>query len=276
MAEFGLRYPCFKRKTASSGVVLGKAVAANLTVNLASGELYGDDVLAEQLSEFSSGSLAMETDNMADEVAHEIYGATVTEGVVTYNKDDSAPEGILGYFKVLMVNKVKKYRAYIYPSVRAALGNDNGQTRGNSITFQTAQTTFTIFADSVTGHWRLTKECASEADAKAFIDQYCGISDQSEPTPPDATLSSLSLGTASLSPEFASGTTVYTAATTNATNTVTAVATDNDATIAITLGENTTVTNGEAATWAEGANTLTIVVTNGTATKTYTVTVTKS
>jgi len=43
----------------------------------------------------------------------------------------------------------------------------------------------------------------------------------------------------------------------------------------ITVGE-TTVVNGQAATWAEGANTLSVVVTNGSQTKTYTVTVTKS
>ena len=59
MAEFGAKYPCFKPNGAASGIVLGKLAAANLTVNLASGELYADDSLAEQLSEFSSGSLAM-------------------------------------------------------------------------------------------------------------------------------------------------------------------------------------------------------------------------
>lgn len=56
MAEFGAKYPCFKPNGASHGFVLGKLAAANLTVNLASGELYADDSLAEQLSEFSSGS----------------------------------------------------------------------------------------------------------------------------------------------------------------------------------------------------------------------------
>lgn len=56
---------------------------------------------------------------------------------------------------------------------------------------------------------------------------------------------------------------------------MTATPTDQDATVAITNG-STSVTNGEAATWEVGENTLTIVVTNGTATETYTVTVTKS
>lgn len=92
---------------------------------------------------------------------------------------------------------------------------------------------------------------------------------------PDATLSSLSLGSLTLSPAFSSAVTEYTATTTNSTNTVSATATDKSATIEIKNG-STTVDNGSAATWSEGENILTIKVTNGSEVKTYTVTVTKS
>ncbi|MBQ6206020.1 MAG: cadherin-like beta sandwich domain-containing protein [Oscillospiraceae bacterium] len=91
----------------------------------------------------------------------------------------------------------------------------------------------------------------------------------------NAKLSALSLGSLTLSPTFDADTTAYTAATTNATNTVTATAADSNATVAITNG-STTVANGSAATWSDGENTLTITVTSGAATKTYTVTVMKS
>lgn len=93
----------------------------------------------------------------------------------------------------------------------------------------------------------------------------------------DATLSSLSLGAATLSPTFAPETTTYTAATTNATNVVNAIPADAGATIELTLNDNQ-VANGSALTWAEGSNTLTIKVTaeDGTTTQEYTVTVTKS
>jgi hypothetical protein len=53
------------------------------------------------------------------------------------------------------------------------------------------------------------------------------------------------------------------------------VAKDGEATIEILNGD-TPVANGAAATWGEGANILTINVTNGVETETYTVTVTKS
>lgn len=90
-----------------------------------------------------------------------------------------------------------------------------------------------------------------------------------------ASLSGLTIGSLTLTPTFSADVAEYTASTTNATNTVTATAEDANATIEIKNGE-TTVTNGAAATWADGENTLTIKVTNGTAEKVYTVTVTKS
>ena len=91
----------------------------------------------------------------------------------------------------------------------------------------------------------------------------------------DARLSSLTIGSLTLTPAFNKSVFVYTASTTNATNTVTAVAKDGDATIEI-LNGSTPVTNGTAATWADGENILTINVTSGEETETYTITVTKS
>ena len=95
--------------------------------------------------------------------------------------------------------------------------------------------------------------------------------DKANPT----TLSSLKIGSLALSPDFSAATTTYTAATTSATNVITVTPTDSRATVAITVGANA-VANGTVATWASGANTVTIKVTNGKASTTYTVTVTKS
>lgn len=67
----------------------------------------------------------------------------------------------------------------------------------------------------------------------------------------------------------------YTAATTNATNKITAVADDEEATVEILVGE-VEVESGSAATWEDGENTVTVTVTNGDLEKVYTVVVTKS
>lgn len=91
----------------------------------------------------------------------------------------------------------------------------------------------------------------------------------------NASLSGLTIGSLELTPSFDPDVTEYTAATENATNKVTAVAADENAEISIVNGE-TVVENEGSATWEAGENTLTVTVTNGTAEKTYTVTVTKS
>jgi hypothetical protein len=212
----------------------------------------------------------METDDLTADNASALYGATLSgDGTLAYKAGDTAPLGELAYYQVLMRNKIKFYRGIYYPQARAALGNDNAQTKGSSITFQTTSTTFTIFAEN-DGTWRLTKEFDNEVDARDWVDARCGIPSVA------ADLSALTLGSLTLAPTFDSGVTSYTAATTNATNTVTATAADSGATVVITLNASTNVPNGTAATWDEGSNTLAVLVTNGASNKTYTVTVTKS
>ena len=91
----------------------------------------------------------------------------------------------------------------------------------------------------------------------------------------DATLKSLKISNKTLTPTFDAGAKTYTLSTTDATNTITAVANSSTATIVINNGD-TTVSNGSAATWTDGENTVTITVTDGNDVETYTVTVTKS
>lgn len=95
------------------------------------------------------------------------------------------------------------------------------------------------------------------------------------PSIPDTTLSSLVLGGLTLTPEFDPTVTSYTAATADSTNTITATASDNSASVVIKNGDDT-VTSGSAATWTSGANAVTVTVTKGGYTKTYNINVTKS
>ena len=166
MASFGAKYPHFSKiktepddalPTYEGPVNIGRLVKADLTVNLASGKLYADDELAESVDEFSSGSVAMETDDMTDDVAAEVYGCTVEEKKVHYKAGDSAPLGGLAYYKVLMRKGVKLFKGYFYPRVKAVLGNDNAATKADSITFGTNSTTFTVFRCN-SDDWRITEE----------------------------------------------------------------------------------------------------------------------
>ena len=78
-----------------------------------------------------------------------------------------------------------------------------------------------------------------------------------------------------MTPVFDAETLEYAASTSNNTNKVTAVAAEEGAEIEIKLG-NTVIENESSPTWESGVNILTIKVTNGDVSTTYTVTVTKS
>ena len=97
----------------------------------------------------------------------------------------------------------------------------------------------------------------------------------------DATLQSLAVGALSLSPSFDADTMTYTASATNATSSaaVTATPAQNGAQVGITVTSGTTtknVTNGGSAALAVGANVIRVAVTQGNASRTYTVTVTRA
>ena len=181
MASFGAKYIRFNQIVDEPDgqlpvykdggtVTLGRLVKADLTVNLASGKLYADDELAESVDEFSSGSLAAETDDMEDAAATEVYGCAVTDGEVHFKRGDSPPMGGLAYYKVLMRKGVKFFKGFFYPRVKAALGNDTAQTKGDSVTFGTTSTTFTIFGSS-SDDWRIWKTFKTENEAKAWVDE---------------------------------------------------------------------------------------------------------
>lgn len=97
---------------------------------------------------------------------------------------------------------------------------------------------------------------------------------QTVPTVLAPALATLAITGVTLVPAFDPGIRNYTAATTSATNVVTATGADS-ATVVIKNG-STTVNSGSAATWSAGANTLTITATKSGITTTYTVTVTKT
>lgn len=85
----------------------------------------------------------------------------------------------------------------------------------------------------------------------------------------------MTIGALTLTPSFDSEVLEYTAATTNATNKVTATTDDPSAIITIDL-DGETIENESSPTWATGDNVLTITVTDGASVTEYVVTVTKS
>lgn len=186
MAQFGAKRPRFApTATTPDGalptynyekvVTIGKLVAANLTVTNASGEIYGDDGLAEKVDMFASGSLELQTDDKTAEVHAALHGAALDEETdeLADNAGNVAPRGGLTYYKTLMRNGTRVFQGVFLPLVNAVLGNDTATTKGSSITFNAATTTFNVFQAN-NGDWRITKEFTSEADAISWCDTKLG------------------------------------------------------------------------------------------------------
>ncbi|MCM1334008.1 MAG: hypothetical protein NC237_03045 [Eubacterium sp.] len=186
MAQFGAKRPKWAPLASEpenalptyafdKAVTVGKLVKADLSVTNASGELYGDDALAEKVDMFASGTLALETDDKTDEVHAALHGATKNDetGEVTDSDGDVAPRGGITYYKVIIRNGVRYFKGVFLPLVNAILGNDSAATKGSSITFGTSSTSFNVFRCN-SGAWRVQKEFTDEAACIAWCDEKLG------------------------------------------------------------------------------------------------------
>ena len=180
MAVFGCCYPKWAPFTGAepenalpkygTAVNLGKLASANLTVNNATGDFHGDNKVAERVTEFTSGELAIETDDVLPKDKAAVYGATYDEEKgIAYKDNDAPPWGGIAYYKTLQVDGAVVYECCFYPKAKAQLGNDSVSTKGSSITFAGTTTTFSLYSPN-TREWQFTHRCTTEAEAKAWCD----------------------------------------------------------------------------------------------------------
>lgn len=288
MAYIGLRYPYYAKYhhdeatgavSYLDGGLMGKAIEFSAKINTADNNiLYADDGAAESDSSFGGGTMGITTDDLTQDATCALTGVKLTDfkvGEQTVKElvyDDNRDENYIGFGTVIpkMKNGITLFRAVVLTKVKFSIPEDSAKARGEKIEWQTPKVEGNILRDDTPRHaWKREITVDSEELARDYIKQILGISEK------DATLSALSFGNLSLSPAFSKDTLNYEAATTNATNTVTATATDSAATVEITVND-TAVANGSAATWKSGENTVAVTVTNGASQKAYTVTVTKS
>lgn len=285
MAKIGLRYcayaPYYEDPSTGTywygtGKRGRKMLSAERKLNFAEATLYGDDDVAEYEKEFIDGDLAIQQDEFTDEMCVDllnntakeiqINGETVKE--VTSKDVDNPPYVGFGFIEVKTIDKQRKFQAQFYKKVVFSEPDESAQSKAQSINFQTPTVNGKILK-AIDGSWRDKVLCSSLDTAIAWLASKLNL-------PPVTALKALIVGALELTPAFSREVTSYTATTENDSDIIVASPVDSNATVSIDLNDGTPVANGTAATWAEGENTLEITVTNGTATKVYTVTVTKN
>lgn len=286
MAQIGLRYPMYapliEDETSRTfeygdGKVAAKAIRVDMNLNVVDSPLYADDGVAERLREFIDGTMTFTPDDLSPEVRGDWLGNKTEEETVgeeTVDVLDSSTDDLPGYFGFGYIipkvkNKVRCYRAIFFPKVQFGEPNETAETKGENITWQTPAIEGKIMR-RIDGKWKREITVTSLDTAVNWLRKHLNV-----PKPEDAHLTSLTIGSLVLSPEFDGAVKAYTTSTSTATATISAVAAKTGATIVIKVGD-TSVDNGDSVTFSQGKNIITITVTYKTVSATYTVEVTYS
>ena len=189
MAEIGMQYPVWAEITGYSntgapvygtGMVIGKAVSANLNWQKEDNELYGDDSVAETDSSITGYTLDVGITALDESKAGKMVGlrkvGTTDEYEIT---DEDPPYGGHGYIRVLKRNGVRLYKAVFYPKIQFSIPNETSNTKGKSISWGTPVANgkgMAVYEDSSgKGKFRKEQVFTTLAAAKAYLNGKLNI-----------------------------------------------------------------------------------------------------
>lgn len=150
MAYIGMRKPKFwpistprvdgSSISYGSPVVIGPAVSANVTFDVADNPDYGDDIIIDNDKGVNGYSVSLETNDISVEARAACLGwvakqDTSTPPVTTHYQvtDAAPPEGGLSYIRVKMFKKTKKYEAFFFHALQFSDGGENASTKQKQI-----------------------------------------------------------------------------------------------------------------------------------------------
>ncbi|MDD4688510.1 MAG: phage tail protein [Eubacteriales bacterium] len=187
MAQIGLKYlicselaETTNSTSYSGGLVMSKAIKADLSIEINEGKLYADDQIVENIKEFKSGKLTLNGDHISYEtlalvLGHtlETIGSTTNKELVAKGEDDGAFVGV-GFYATTVNGGTRGYRAIWLTKVKFGIPNESLETKGDAINFQTPTIEGTILTD-ITGVWKKEATFTTEAEAKAYLDNLATI-----------------------------------------------------------------------------------------------------
>ena len=191
MAYIGMRNPVYAPITAhtdgsaityGSGAVIGPAVAANLSLDIADNPDYGDDIIIDNDSGCNGYSGTLETNDISVDVraallGWEPVGTTVTHYDVT---DANAPLVGWGFIRVKMFKGTRKYQGFWFHKAQFTPAGINGATKQQQITWNHPQMNVkglgAYIDDSGKAKYFQFMEFDTEAAAKAWLNTKANIS----------------------------------------------------------------------------------------------------
>ncbi len=181
MKKVGLKHPVYAlysdttgSPVYTNGAVIAKAMSAKIAINKNNEILYADDDIDEIDQSFISGTETLGLNEFPHEVQAVLLGHTVTNGEMTANMNDVSPYVGHGFYGRIKRNNLNKWRAIWFKKVQFAEPNDETETQGEKIAFQTPSIEGTIMKD-INGDWKSEEIFDTEADAIAWLDGKAGI-----------------------------------------------------------------------------------------------------
>lgn len=191
MAEIGLLHPVFSPITAETansaitygtGIVVAKAVSADITWNRSSNPFFADDVEAENDNAIIGGTVKFGVDHLTLAIEQTLLGvekATVST-IDEYTETGAiAPAGGFGYIRVLRKNSVTSYRAIWIHKTRFGIASETAKTKGESISWEHPTIEGRVLGVFIDGSgipkFRARAEFATYAAAEAWLHGKAGI-----------------------------------------------------------------------------------------------------
>ena len=160
------------------GMVVTKAIKADLAINLNDAYLYADNAIDEAVNEFRDGRLTingsyLEYEAMAMLFGHELTGEPGKEELIARGEDSGEYVGT-GFFATVMRNNVKAYRAIWLPKVKYGVPGESLETKADSIKFGTPTIEGTILTD-IDGVWKVEAMLETRAAAIEWLNDKANI-----------------------------------------------------------------------------------------------------
>jgi len=195
MAFIGMRHPVVAtlashtpgaEPTYGAGMVVGHAIAGNLTITRNSNPLHGDDTIVEDDNSVTAMSLELGVDDLDTPVREYMLGlvkkstGSGQSSVDTYyDTDASAPYVGLGYIRVRRLDGVTKYEGVWYYKAMFSEESESSATKNESIEWQTPTVTGRCMGISIDSTGALTfrkkQYFTTEGEAIAWLNGLAGI-----------------------------------------------------------------------------------------------------
>ena len=151
MAYIGMRSPIAAKVatrvdgsavTYDTPLIIGPAVSANITFDVADNPDYGDDVIVDNDKGINGYNITLETNDISKEARAVCLGwkpitNSATPPVVTHYEvvGGEAPEVGLAFIRVKMFRGVRKFETFFFHALQFSNGGENASTKQRQITW---------------------------------------------------------------------------------------------------------------------------------------------